>query len=143
MRQFSNTLRRSPVVFPRAVVPLSNRHRLYSTATQPQQARPKIHDAAGKFEGNPEEVEEHNRQFDSTGTNKSTAPKPKIHNTAGVFEGEERDVLEHNRAFKERVVEGPTTGRYGKSDSRANRVFGLEERDVMEHNREVSERRGL
>ncbi|RVD85789.1 uncharacterized protein DFL_004096 [Arthrobotrys flagrans] len=89
----------------------------YSTATQT--ARPKILDpAAAAFEGNPRDVEKHNREFERRGEagpagkvseGKSAAvkkPQPKIHNTAGVFDGEKRDVERHNREFRERHDRG-------------------------------------
>ncbi|KAK6517837.1 hypothetical protein TWF506_005013 [Arthrobotrys conoides] len=94
-------------------------HQQYSTATQT--ARPKILDpAAAGFDGNPRDVEKHNREFERRGEGgppgkvsegKSAAggvkkPGPKIHNTAGVFDGEKRDVERHNREFRERHDRG-------------------------------------
>ncbi|KAK6543936.1 hypothetical protein TWF694_000654 [Orbilia ellipsospora] len=150
MRQLSPSIRRvycmtrTATVLPRTTIlpaTSSYRNRYYSATTE--HARPKIHDTAGQFEGDPAQVEKHNRAFGQRGENQSTNPQPRIHNAAGVFEGEERDVMEHNRAFSERG-EGKPVGRMdsgGAMEQVRGGVFALEERDVMDHNREVSERR--
>ncbi|KAF3911755.1 hypothetical protein AA313_de0205958 [Arthrobotrys entomopaga] len=148
MRRLSPSIRRvydmtrTTAILPRTTILPSSQTRCYSATTE--NARPKIQDTRGQFEGDPAQVEKHNREFERRGENQQPArPQPKIHNTARVFEGEERDVMEHNRAFRERG-EGKPVGKAesgGPMDRGVGGVFALEERDVMDHKREVSERR--